>query len=317
MPPTIAHYIWIGQPPPANSKYAGQDLIGPDLMSKRYKEQPIRFYCLKDYAPHYQKHFEAQPNVTVVVIEDYISSKNNCVEGPYSENSDQQTVFFCLASQVKQYQELFKTQPNIQILSIESYFDIMYGNDPNEEQAIKKVLDRKNIQVDFLGFLENIRKRAESLEGPNRFRDLVTLKAAFQYFLQATERGFVMDTNVTPIFDNNPRTFLPEIPRFAIPILWDLKIEQPFETGVGVGIDAWLMCAVGKDDYSLRKFLLYFRAALEDLDSKELSSPGRRENLAQAFIYAAQEGEHDRINAMRSGEIQADIKAILELHPEN
>lgn len=63
-------YVWAGKP--ASGTNLGQDTIGADLFSKKFPDQPIRYWCLKSELAHYQGHFTDKPNVQVMCIEDFL-----------------------------------------------------------------------------------------------------------------------------------------------------------------------------------------------------------------------------------------------------
>lgn len=74
MPPDV-NYIWIGPPNIAE----GQDTIGPDLLRRKYRHQPIHFWCLKEHADVYDKYFNGTDNtgdkIHIHAIEDLIDEK--------------------------------------------------------------------------------------------------------------------------------------------------------------------------------------------------------------------------------------------------
>lgn len=66
----VIHYLWVGQPTEKNTTtaIAGHDIAGPIEMVRELKRQagekektnPIKFWCLEEYASFYQERFKAE-----------------------------------------------------------------------------------------------------------------------------------------------------------------------------------------------------------------------------------------------------------------
>lgn len=69
------NYLWIG--PPATDKEKlknGMDVNGPIQMAQKNKDNKIKFWCLKEYAAHYENEFKGK-NIEVCAVENLLEQK--------------------------------------------------------------------------------------------------------------------------------------------------------------------------------------------------------------------------------------------------
>lgn len=81
------HYTWIG--PPGGSGIRGHDIASPRLMAMKNKDNPIIFWCLKDFQNHYEKQF-AGTRVQVRSVDECLERlAPSRLEGELSELDEQ------------------------------------------------------------------------------------------------------------------------------------------------------------------------------------------------------------------------------------
>lgn len=204
----------------------------------------------------------------------------------------QPIIFFCLKEQLSHYQAHFSNNKNITVRSIEDYL---------LEQSAPTLVSN---------IIEKLKERAERLSGVNRFRDLVTLKASFQYYLQTQVEGYIMDSNVTPVFGSGSAAALPKLKEYNVPVF--------FETRDNIYFDPWMMFALGikRDPESESRLTAYLNAVAIDLaleSQNELDDFERHLALGSAFVRASQwAGETTRMRMLEIGAQYrpAPIKAL-------
>lgn len=69
------NYLWIGPPATKAAKLEeGMDVSGPIQMAQKNKDNKIKFWCLKEYAVHYEKEFKDK-NIEVCAVEKLLEEK--------------------------------------------------------------------------------------------------------------------------------------------------------------------------------------------------------------------------------------------------
>jgi hypothetical protein len=182
----------------------------------------------------------------------------------------QPITFWCLKDKKSNYEKHFKDSPTITVECIEDYVE---QRDPV-----------------FFKLIEGLKQNAkEQVSSKDRIRELVTIKAAFQYFLQIETEGFMLDSNIVPAAGpTDEDSCIEKLSKFSYPLIRDTS-----DAGEYFRADPWLMYSPSKEDNPLAKkdaiqrFKHYFDSIASGRAKRKTFNQIDRVALGKAFVDSA------------------------------